>query len=135
MPEDDSGRPIWDKGDTQSWRVLFLTLGPSVWRPPEVPRAQKSEPGPREADPARRINPAVTYSRPEGLPSAGTGLTSVFGMGTGVAPPEKPPELPKAPRGARYSIVKGCDGRRMARGVRPGAEEGVGMNSGKGLVR
>jgi hypothetical protein len=97
--------------------------------------AQTSEPGPREADPARRINPAVTYSRPEGLPSAGTGLTSVFGMGTGVAPPEKPPERPKAPRGARYSIVKGCDGRRMARGVRPEAEEGVGMNSGKGLVR
>ena len=57
----------------------------------------KKEPGPREADPARKINPAATYSRPEGLPSAGTGLTTVFGMGTGVAPSGKPPENPEAP--------------------------------------
>jgi hypothetical protein len=64
--------------------------------------------------------PAATYSRPEGLPSAGTGLTSVFGMGTGVAPPVKPPEMSEAPHGARYSVVKAYAGcawlRRTGRG-------------------
>ena len=57
--------------------------------------------------------PAATYSRPEGLPSAGTGLTSVFGMGTGVAPPVKPPERSEALGSAWYSVVND-NGRRRA---------------------
>ena len=63
-------------------------------------RGRKSRAGPSEDGPAQKKTPAATYSRPEGLPSAGTGLTTVFGMGTGVAPSGKPPENPKAPRGA-----------------------------------
>ena len=71
-----------------------------------------------------KINPAATYSRPCGLPSAGTGLTTVFGMGTGVAPSVKPPENSEAREGAWYSVVKG--GRSLAlaarRVVRPSGE-------------
>ena len=46
---------------------------------------------PRLLDRACKKFLAITYSRPEGLPSAGTGLASVFGMGTGVSPPVKSP--------------------------------------------
>ncbi len=40
-----------------------------------------------------KILPAATYSPAKAVPSALEGLTSVFGMGTGVSPPLSPPEI------------------------------------------
>ena len=59
-------------------------------------------------------------------------------MGTGVAPPVKPPEISEAPHGAWYSVVNGTNGRRRtgdgqtgdAPMQSPGAERG--WNHGKG---
>ncbi len=65
---------------------------------PQAPPSSFPNPAPAQkespADATRQGSQkflAITYSRPEGLPSAGTGLASVFGMGTGVSPPVRSP--------------------------------------------
>ena len=55
------------------------------------PDPRKRKALPRLLDRACKKFLAITYSRPEGLPSAGTGLASVFGMGSGVSPRVRSP--------------------------------------------
>ena len=70
-----------------------MNLRPSGYEPDELPAAPSRDVAPGFPG-GFKINPATTYS-PRAcaqVPSALEGLTSVFGMGTGVPPPVWPPE-------------------------------------------
>ena len=77
-----------DHPDTKAARSTATSS--TVVLPEPCPCAQKESPADATRQGSQKFL-AITYSRPEGLPSAGTGLASVFGMGTGVSPPVKSP--------------------------------------------
>ena len=97
----------------------------------QLARAQEKPPWSRWCDSAGRLMskiPAITDFRARGTIMGPAGLTAVFGMGTGVAPPVWSPESRPAggqarrPRCLRWSVTHAVDDRvhaHRARGTSP----------------